>query len=208
MSATQTNQRAPSRVPSTRALLARSRVEITAAHHRMAQRAHVWSSPVLVAALTHLVRAARANEPHAKPFSCVEPRAYVSEFSDTATIALEINNLDSLKDKRLMRALEPFVTDGTWEASSCDETWYSQPGRTFRFHTTLEVALPNDSHARWLSTPRKHHDPLDADTALMRKFDVYISITAFVRSDSELCRYVTDVKEEVRRVETKRIVCA
>jgi hypothetical protein len=42
----------------------------------------------------------------------------------------------------------------------------------------------------------------------MRKFDVYISITAFVRSDSELCRYVTDVTEEVKRVETRRIVCA
>jgi len=121
---------------------------------------------------------------------------------------LEINNLDSLKDKRLMRALVPFVSDETWEASSSDETFYTHPGRTFRFHMKLEVALPNDSHARWLSTPRKHHDPLDADTALMRKFDVYISITAFVRSDSELCRYVTDVTEEVKRVETKRIVCA
>lgn len=128
---------------------------------------------------------------------------YPSAYSSTVQFCVTLRDLDSLKDKRLASALEPFTTEPDWTSSSTDYT-YDTPNRDFTFRRVLNVPMKDNEHTRWL---RKHgHLSTYASTMPV---EVVVFISAYVKADSAACRIeVVDRVEEVVVKEVKRIVCA
>lgn len=165
-----------------------------ASAHRAALKVRVLEAPQVQAILQLFPRNLRKDV----EISC-------SEYSNAVTFALYMRDLDSLKDKKLMRVLEAFVSDPEWNSSSNDYTHSDTPNRDYRFDKKISIPMPANEHSRWLE---KHfmfwHDD---KTTLPVEIRIYIS--AYVKQDSNSCRIeVVERKEKVVIEEVKRIVCA
>jgi len=128
----------------------------------------------------------RAQAPALKQyFEMIPPslRKHVSltaeSYDSTVRLGVSLRGLDSFKDKRLTRLLEKFAGDG-WVAHTHDYTFDNQPNRDFDF------------------TQQAH-------------FGIRIKVTiyAYVKSDSPLCRVVVKgVTTRVVEEQIREIVCA
>jgi hypothetical protein len=104
----------------------------------------------------------------------------LSCFSNSVFISMGINELDSFKDKRFTNLIERFID---WETSTTDYT-SDLPNKDVRFE-------------------QKYYD------SKVGTFTIYVTVMAYVKADSPLCRIVTTgFTEEVVRKEIKQIVCA
>lgn len=164
-----------------------------ASAHRAALRVRILEAPQVQAILTLFPRTMRKDV-----------RVAVSDYNNTVTFSLYLRDLDSLKAKPLMRALNAFVSDPGWDAASDDYT-YDKPNRDYRFAKKIAIPMPVNEHSRWLD---KHGYFWHEDkTVLPVEISVYIS--AYVKADSDSCRIeVVDRRETVVIEEVKRIVCA
>lgn len=179
--------------PSITSILAAARISAQRAAHRAALRPYVVASPQVRAALAALKRV--MPKQHAQ--LCV----FVSDFHHSVHITLRIENLNSLKDKALAKALTPFAGDETWRSSTNDYTFGEEPNRDFQFERNVCVPITRKTPAvRWL----QRHTGMGDRIVL----SLCVRISAYVKADSDACRYEVDVVEEVVRKETKRIVCA
>jgi hypothetical protein len=109
-------------------------------------------------------------------------KAYISmsSFSNMVFISIRMDGLTSFKDKRFTNVLERFLD---WETSTQEYT-SGAPNKDVRF----------DKHF---------------DDPTMGRCTVSVTVMAYVKDDSPLCRIVTTgFKEEVVRTEIKQIVCA
>jgi hypothetical protein len=131
-----------------------------------------------------------------------------SDYSDNITFYLTVRDLPSFKDKALTRVLEAFAGDD-WSSCSNDYT-YDQPNRDFVFTKTLTVPLPVNAHTRWLKKQGYiHWSEYEGDAGPSVRVEVKVFISAYVKSDSPLCRVeVVERKETIVIEEVKRIVCA
>ena len=128
-------------------------------------------------------------------------RLIISDFSNSVLFTLTLDNLDSFKDKALVKLLEKFA-DGDWESRSTDYTHSDTPNRDFSFTRKVAWTPKPSRHTRWLAANC-------GDYYIPKEFEINVGIYAYVKSDSPLCRMVvTEVKEEVVRKEIKQIVCA
>ena len=106
----------------------------------------------------------------------------LTTYADSVYMNLSLHELDSFKDKQLTRILEQFM--GSEWTARVNEYTDGTPNKDFHFER--RVPGPDDSH-----------------------FTIHVSIYAYVKSDSPLCRIVvTGVTERVVREEVKQIVCA
>lgn len=106
----------------------------------------------------------------------------LSTYGDCVYMNLSLRELDSFKVSKLTFLLERFM--GSEWTARVNEYTDGTPNKDFHFER--RVPAPNDSH-----------------------FVIHVSIYAYVKSDSPLCRIVvTGVTERVVREETKQIVCA
>ncbi|MCH9834627.1 hypothetical protein K0U83_03150 [bacterium] len=104
----------------------------------------------------------------------------LSTYGNVVFISVTMYDLDSFKDKKLTSILERFLD---WKTTTNEYT-SGLPNKDFRFD-------------------KKCHDAKVGD------FEISVSVYAYVKSDSPLCRIVvTGVTEEIVRKETKQIVCA
>lgn len=172
---------------------AKAKQDAIANAHRSALRVRLLDEPSVRAMLALFPRNLRKD-------------VYVScaDFSNTVTFAIWLRDLDSLKDKKLTRVLEPFATDPSWTSTSNDFT-HDVPNRDYHFHKKTDIPMPVNAHSRWLD---KHgyfwHD--DKNTLPV---DIRVSVYAYVKADSDSCRIeVVDRVEKVVIEEVKRIVCA
>jgi hypothetical protein len=110
-------------------------------------------------------------------------KAYISmsSFSNMVFISIHMDGLNSFKDKRFTNVLERFLD---WKTTTSEYTHSDAPNKDVRFDK-------------------------DFDDATMGRCTVSVTVMAYVKSDSPLCRIVTTgFKEEVVRTEIKQIVCA
>jgi hypothetical protein len=178
--------------PSITQILATARRDAQRAAYRAALRPHLVSSPEVRATLSALKR----NMPKGADIG-----VYVSDYNHTVYLTLHIRNLNSLKDKALAKALTPFAGDEAWRSHTNDYTYGDEPNRDFQFERGVCVPIVRKTPAvRWL----QRHTGMGDRIVL----SLCVRISAYVKADSDACRYEVDVVEEVVRKETKRIVCA
>jgi len=174
-------------------ILAAARTDARRAAYRAALSPHLVSSPEVRATLAALKRS--------MPKESAEIGVHVSDYNHTIYFTLHIRNLNSLKDKALAKALTPFAGDEAWLSHTNDYTYGDEPNRDFQFERRVRVPIVRKTPAvRWLQT----HTGM-GDTIYL---SLCVRISAYVKADSDACRYEVDVVEEVVRKETKRIVCA
>ena len=160
--------------------------------HRSALRVRVIDNPSVRAILQMFPRNMRKDV-----------RVSTSDYSNTVHYSLYLRDLDSLKDKRLERALSPFLAQ-EWSTSSTDYT-HEAPNRDFRFIKKMDIPMPDTPSARWLA--KRGFFWHDDKSVLPVEICIYIS--AYVKADSDSCRIeVVDRVERVVVEEVKRIVCA
>ena len=162
--------------------------------HRAALRVRILEAPAVQAVLQLFPRNMRKDV-----------RVNCSDYSNTVTFSLYLRDLDSLKDKRLMRALDAFVSDPGWTPSSSDYTHSNTPNRDYRFSKKLPIPMPATPAARWL----EKHAYFWHDDRTTLPVEISIFISAYVKQDSDSCRI--EVVERIEKVvieEVKRIVCA
>lgn len=135
--------------------------------------------------------------PKLRPFVAM----HVSDYSDGVLFTLTLRDLDSFKDKTLVKILSRFA-DGEWESRSMDYTGSDTPNRDFSFTRKVTWTPKPSKHTRWIAAHcGEYYIPIS--------FDIHINLFTYVKSDSPLCRMVvTEVKEEIVRKEIKQIVCA
>ena len=105
----------------------------------------------------------------------------LSCFSNSVFISLAMADLDSFKDKKFTSLIERFID---WDTATTDYTSTDLPNKDVRFE-------------------QKNYDDK------VGTFTIYVTVMAYVKADSPLCRIVTTgVTEEVVRKEIKQIVCA
>lgn len=173
-------------------ILAAARMSAQRTAYQAALRPHLVSSPEVRTTLAALKR----NMPKGADIG-----VYVSDYNHTVYLTLTIRNLDSLKSPVLAKALEPFAGDEAWRSHTNDYTYSDEPNRDFQFERNVLVPIVRKTPAvRWL----QRHTGM-GDTVYM---SLCVRISAYVKADSDACRYEVDVVEEVVRKETKRIVCA
>ena len=141
------------------------------------------------------------------------PWVDISQTADSVRFGATLYELDSLKDERLLQALEPFAggadgTDGagtaTWTADSTDWTHSDRPNRDYSFAQRVEL----DPYLSPMPAPLRRA-LLRAGGLAPQAFDLRVVICAYVKSDSPLCRVVVKgIEEEIVRKEIKEIVCA
>lgn len=129
----------------------------------------------------------------------------LSDFGNSVHISLTLHDLDSFKDKVLVKLLAQFGDE--WSARSSDYAHGNNPNRDFNFTRRVAWTPTPNAHTRWLEKT------LDQwGTPVMNvpsAFELSVGIYAYVKSDSPLCRVeVTGFKEEVVRKEIRKIVCA
>lgn len=104
----------------------------------------------------------------------------LSTYGNSVFINFVMYDLDSFKDTQLTKVLEKFIDWDTTTNDYCGRV----PNKDFRFD-------------------KKCHDDKVGD------FEISVSVYAYVKADSPLCRIVvTGVTEEIVRKEVKQIVCA
>ena len=186
---------------------------------------HLAAHPQVRRAYTALTRALPKD-------SGVTPWLDISSNAQAVTIGLSLEKLDSFKDALLLDALAPFVegTDGAgtpgepgpvWRAESRDYT-YNAPNRDYLFTQSLALWETDFSYARGraaISLPRALQrayarayaalKDMGEGWALPKTFTLCVSIYAYVKTDSPLCRVVVKgIEEKIVRQEIKEIVCA
>ena len=144
------------------------------------------------------------------------PWVDISQTADSVRFGAALYELDSLKDERLLQALEPFAggadgTDGagtaTWTADSTDWTHSDRPNRDYSFAQRVELD-PFAVRSPALPAPLRRA-LLRAGGLAPQAFDLRVVICAYVKSDSPLCRVVVKgIEEKIVRKEIKEIVCA
>jgi hypothetical protein len=173
-------------------ILAAARMSAQRTAYQAALRPQLVSSPEVRATLAALKR----NMPKGADIG-----VYVSDYNHTVYLTLHIRNLNSLKDKALAKALTPFAGDEAWRSHTNDYTYGEEPNRDFQFERNVCVPIVRKTPAvRWL----QRHTGMGDRIVL----SLCVRISAYVKADSDACRYEVDVVEEVVRKETKRIVCA
>jgi hypothetical protein len=173
-------------------ILAAARMSAQRTAYHAALRPHLVSSPEVRAALSALKR----NMPKDADLG-----VYVSDYNHTVYLTLTIRNLDSLKSPVLAKALTPFAGDETWRSHTNDYTFGDEPNRDFQFERSVCVPITRKTPAvRWL----QRHTGMGDRIVL----SLCVRISAYVKADSDACRYEVNITEEVVRKETKRIVCA
>jgi hypothetical protein len=117
----------------------------------------------------------------------------LTTYGDSVYMNLSLRELDSFKDKQLTRILEQFM--GSEWTARVNEYTDGTPNKDFHFERRVALTSPAYSAA----DPHMVGD----------RFAIHVSIYAYVKSDSPLCRIVvTGVTERVVREEVKQIVCA
>lgn len=173
-------------------ILAAARMSAQRTAYQAALRPHLVSCPEVRTTLAALKR----NMPKGADIG-----VYVSDYNHTVYLTLTIRNLDSLKSPVLAKALEPFAGDEAWRSHTNDYTFGEEPNRDFQFERGVCVPITRKTPAvRWL----QRHTGMGDSIVL----SLCVRISAYVKADSDACRYEVDVVEEVVRKETKRIVCA
>ena len=131
----------------------------------------------------------------------IKPTLHIHQYMHSNDVGLYVTlrELKSFKDKRLLNLLAKF--DGDWEAKTNDYTYSGAPNRDFTFSQRHAWLHPTgDRNVTWL---RKHG--LDVPYS----FTLEVCISAYVKSDSPLCRVETvGFEEKVVKTEIKKIVCA
>jgi len=108
----------------------------------------------------------------------------LSAYGDSVFMNTSLRGLDSFKSPKLTKVLEKFVGD-EWSARVNEYTNDLSPNKDFHFERRVAIA------------------------SAISEFTISVSLYAYVKSDSPLCRIVvTGVTERVVREETKEIVCA
>jgi len=173
-------------------ILAAARMSAQRTAYQAALRPQLVSSPEVRTTLSALKR----NMPKGADIG-----VYVSDYNHTVYLTLHIRNLDSLKSPVLAKALTPFAGDEAWRSHTNDYTYSDEPNRDFQFERNVCVPIVRKTPAvRWL----QRHTGMGDRIVL----SLCVRISAYVKADSDACRYEVDVVEEVVRKETKRIVCA
>jgi hypothetical protein len=174
-------------------ILAAARMSAQRTAYQAALRPQLVSSPEVRTTLAALKRG--------MPKDNAEIGVYVSDYNHTVYLTLHIRSLDSLKSPVLAKALEPFAGDEAWRSHTNDCTYGDEPNRDFQFERNVCVPITRKTPAvRWL----QRHTGMGDSIYL----SLCVRISAYVKADSDACRYEVDVVEEVVRKETKRIVCA
>ena len=107
----------------------------------------------------------------------------LSTYGDSVYIDTTLRNLDSFKVPKLTCLLERFM--GSEWTARVNEYTNDSPNKDFHFEQRIH------------------------ETGQYHEFTLNVSIYAYVKSDSPLCRIVvTGVTERVVREEVKQIVCA
>lgn len=119
-----------------------------------------------------------------------------AHYSDEVYLHCYMYDLESFKDKQLLKVIEPFAD---WDSHVNDYTT-SAPNRDFQFTKTFEWQHDTRTAA---------YKKLVKMGMLPTHYTIRVGIYSYVKSDSPLCRVVVEgVKEEVVRTEIKKIVCA
>ena len=115
----------------------------------------------------------------------------LSTYGDSVYMNTTMRNLESFKVPKLTCLLERFMGD-EWRAR-VSEYPNDTPNKDFHFERQVDGCIPCTSTA----------------VSVCGGFTLNVSIFAYVKSDSPLCRVVvTGVTERMVREETKEIVCA
>jgi hypothetical protein len=131
------------------------------------------------------------------------PWVDISQSADSVRFGATLYDLDSLKDERLLQALEPFAGGTDWTAGSTDWMHSDRPNRDYSFVQRVEL----DPCLFPMPAPLRRA-LLRAGDLAPQAFDLRVVICAYVKTDSPLCRVVvTGVTERVVREEVKEIVC-
>lgn len=116
----------------------------------------------------------------------------VSTHGNTVRMWVYVRDLDSFKDKRLTSVLAKFCGD-EWRANSNAWSVGNQPNMDYTFNRTVAWDISKESRSasyKWLEK-HDHH-------ALPKTFDLHVTISAYVKGDSEMCRIEErGMKEEV-----------
>lgn len=130
-----------------------------------------------------------------------EVRLSVSGYSDGVNFSLTMRDLESFKDKQLVKLLAKFAGD-EWQTQTADYANSEMPNRDFHFNRDVPWTPKPSKHTRWIEANcGAYHIPTS--------FRVYITLCTYVKSDSPTCRIVVEgYEEEVVRKEIKKIVCA
>jgi len=132
------------------------------------------------------------------------PWVDISQSADSVRFGATLYDLDSLKDERLLQALEPFAGGTDWTAGSTDWTHSDRPNRDYSFVQRVEL----DPCLFPMPAPLRRA-LLRAGDLAPQAFDLRVVICAYVKSDSPLCRVVVKgIEEKIVREEIKEIVCA
>lgn len=149
--------------------------------HALALRANLPYNPAVRAILMLLPPALRAT-------ATVD----VSNHSNVVRIYASVRNLDSFKDKALTSLLSKFMGD-EWRAHSNAWTLGNQPNMDYTFTRVMAWDTSKESRSasyKWLEKHDTH--------SLPKTFDVSVTVCAYVKGDSELCRIEErGMKEEV-----------
>ena len=176
--------------------LARAKRDALATAHRAALRPVMFTSPVVRQTIMSFPPALRERV-----------SLNGSNYGDQVTMYLTMRDLDSLKDKRLTKLLEKFAGD-EWVCRTSDYT-YAEANRDFVFTRKVSVPVPLNSHTKWLIKDGQMYQSIYEDTPLTVEMEIQVFISAYVKSDSPLCRIeVVERNERVVIDEVKRIVCA
>ena len=140
----------------------------------------------------------------------IQPWVDVDQHAETVRIGVSLRDLDSFKDERLLKVLEAFI-GAEWEAETADYA-FTMPNRDYSFTRKLSLADPTRLPPGLRKALSRAHDTLTAlnhwDPATPSELKIIVTVYAYVKSDSPLCRVVvTGVTERVVREEKKEIVC-
>jgi hypothetical protein len=169
-------------------------------HTLSALAPHLLTHPLVLRTYRTLRVALAADRNDAGPWVDISQTADVVRFGAT------LYELDSLKDERLLQALEPFADSTDWTAGSTDWTYSDRPNRDYSFTQRVEL----DRFVRSAALPAPLcRALLRAGDLAPQAFDLRVVICAYVKSDSPLCRVVVKgIEEKIVREEIKEIVCA
>lgn len=131
------------------------------------------------------------SRPEVKSIYLAFPKALRSEvtvtvaaFDDVVSMYVQLRDLDSFKDDRLLQVLDAFSSE-EWKGHNNDYTYGGLPNRDFHFRRNFGERYMDGS------------------------LSITVTVAAYVKCDSPLCRIVhRGFREEVKQVPITEIVCA
>lgn len=134
-----------------------------------------------------------------------------STYDESIGLGLSMRELESFKDKRLVKVLEAL---GKYEWDKTETRDYPGdenfgPNRDYMFTETIYLGSSLFEKHRSAEIRKAHKFLLAAAPhEIPNKFTITASVYAYVRSGSALCRsVVVGVEEKVERIEKRAIVC-